>query len=114
MIEAGLLEAVIIFTEVVCGKVAVHPVAVLQTEYSLWTRDIEAEILPMVKKLDIGLSNLPLLNQLAETVHAVLNGRGLADAMKVKQIDLRFIRSPCCRQNILYGPGILKRRSCRW
>lgn len=34
---------------------AVHPVAVLQTEYSLWTRDIEAEILPMVEKLDIGL-----------------------------------------------------------
>lgn len=25
---------------------AVHPVAALQTEYSLWTRDVEAEILP--------------------------------------------------------------------
>ncbi|WP_205742691.1 aldo/keto reductase [Onishia niordana] len=33
----------------------VHPVTALQTEYSLWTRDIEAEILPTVEALDIGL-----------------------------------------------------------
>lgn len=34
---------------------AVHPLTALQTEYSLWTRDIEDEILPAVKELDIGL-----------------------------------------------------------
>ncbi|MGW2518553.1 aldo/keto reductase [Streptomyces sp. NPDC001617] len=34
---------------------AVHPVAALQTEYSLWTRDIEAEILPLLRDLGIGL-----------------------------------------------------------
>lgn len=34
---------------------AVHPVAALQTEYSLWTRDVEEAILPAVKALDIGL-----------------------------------------------------------
>ncbi|MFJ9713929.1 aldo/keto reductase [Streptomyces sp. NPDC101234] len=34
---------------------AVHPVAALQTEYSLWTRDIEAEILPVLRELGIGL-----------------------------------------------------------
>ncbi|WP_427925051.1 aldo/keto reductase [Streptomyces sp. cg40] len=34
---------------------AVHPVAALQTEYSLWTRDIEAEILPLLRELRIGL-----------------------------------------------------------
>ena len=33
---------------------AVHPVAVLQTEYSLWSRDVEAEILPVVRELCIG------------------------------------------------------------
>ncbi|MEV4236735.1 aldo/keto reductase [Nocardia sp. NPDC049737] len=33
---------------------AVHPVAALQTEYSLWTRDIEAEILPLLRQLGIG------------------------------------------------------------
>ena len=34
---------------------AVHPVAALQTEYSLWTRDVEAEILPLLRELGIGL-----------------------------------------------------------
>jgi aryl-alcohol dehydrogenase-like predicted oxidoreductase len=33
---------------------ATHPIAALQTEYSLWTRDIEAEILPTVRELGIG------------------------------------------------------------
>ncbi|OUE07609.1 General stress protein 69 [Clavibacter michiganensis] len=33
---------------------AVHPVAALQTEYSLWTRDIEDEILPLLRELGIG------------------------------------------------------------
>jgi aryl-alcohol dehydrogenase-like predicted oxidoreductase len=33
---------------------AVHPVTALQTEYSLWTRDAEAEVLPLVRELGIG------------------------------------------------------------
>lgn len=33
----------------------VHPVTALQTEYSLWTRDVEAEILPVLRELGIGL-----------------------------------------------------------
>jgi len=32
----------------------VHPITALQTEYSLWTRDVEAEILPAVRELGIG------------------------------------------------------------
>ena len=31
-----------------------HPVSALQTEYSLWTREVEAEILPTVRRLGIG------------------------------------------------------------
>jgi aryl-alcohol dehydrogenase-like predicted oxidoreductase len=34
---------------------AVHPIAALQTEYSLWTRDVEQDILPTLKELGIGL-----------------------------------------------------------
>src|SRR5712672_1598141 len=34
---------------------AVHPVAALQTEYSLWTRDPEAALLPLLRRLGIGL-----------------------------------------------------------
>jgi aryl-alcohol dehydrogenase-like predicted oxidoreductase len=33
---------------------AVHPVTALQTEYSLWSRDPEKEILPVVRELGIG------------------------------------------------------------
>jgi aryl-alcohol dehydrogenase-like predicted oxidoreductase len=33
---------------------AVHPIAALQTEYSLWTRDPEDEILPTVRELGIA------------------------------------------------------------
>ena len=33
---------------------AVHPVTVLQTEYSLWERDPEAELLPLLRELRIG------------------------------------------------------------
>ncbi len=33
---------------------AVYPVAALQTEYSLWTRDPEAELLPLTQELGIG------------------------------------------------------------
>src|SRR6266702_1845826 len=32
----------------------VHPLAALQTEYSLWTRDPEDEILPLLRRLGIG------------------------------------------------------------
>lgn len=33
---------------------AVHPISALQTEYSLWTRDPEDEILPVCRELGIG------------------------------------------------------------
>jgi len=34
---------------------AVHPVTALQSEYSLWERNLEAEILPTLRELGIGL-----------------------------------------------------------
>ncbi|MCU1492590.1 MAG: putative oxidoreductase [Acidimicrobiaceae bacterium] len=33
---------------------ATHPISALQTEYSLWTRDCEEEVLPTVRELGIG------------------------------------------------------------
>jgi aryl-alcohol dehydrogenase-like predicted oxidoreductase len=33
---------------------AIHPIVALQTEYSLWTRDAETEILPTCRELGIG------------------------------------------------------------
>jgi aryl-alcohol dehydrogenase-like predicted oxidoreductase len=47
----GLSEAA---PETIRRAHAVHPITALQTEYSLWTRDPEAEILPLVRELGIG------------------------------------------------------------
>ena len=33
---------------------AVHPISALQTEYSLWSREVEADILPTLRRLNIG------------------------------------------------------------
>jgi aryl-alcohol dehydrogenase-like predicted oxidoreductase len=33
----------------------VHPITALQTEYSLWSRDVEEQILPTLRRLGIGL-----------------------------------------------------------
>lgn len=33
---------------------AIHPISAVQSEYSLWSRDVEAEVLPMLRELGIG------------------------------------------------------------
>jgi aryl-alcohol dehydrogenase-like predicted oxidoreductase len=48
----GLSEA---SAETIRRAHAIHPITALQTEYSLWTRDVEAEILPTLEELGIGL-----------------------------------------------------------
>ena len=60
---AGLVEAGKVrylgLSEVNAGTLraahAVHPITALQTEYSLWERDVEAEILPTARELGISL-----------------------------------------------------------
>src|SRR5712671_3945453 len=47
----GLSEAA---PETVRRAHAVHPVTALQSEYSLWTRDPEEQILPLMRELGIG------------------------------------------------------------
>ncbi|TPG19011.1 aldo/keto reductase [Pedococcus bigeumensis] len=51
VLRFGLSEA---SPETIRRAHAVHPVSALQTEYSLWTRDPEAEILPLLRELGIG------------------------------------------------------------
>jgi aryl-alcohol dehydrogenase-like predicted oxidoreductase len=48
----GLSEA---SAETIRRAHAVHPITAVQSEYSLWTRDVEAEILPTLKELGIAL-----------------------------------------------------------
>ncbi len=47
----GLSEA---GPETIRKAAATHPIAALQSEYSLWERDVEEEILPLCRELDIG------------------------------------------------------------
>jgi len=51
VLHIGLSEA---GPETIRRAHAVHPLAALQTEYSLWTRDPEAELLPLLRELGIG------------------------------------------------------------
>ncbi|MET1026892.1 MAG: aldo/keto reductase [Dongiaceae bacterium] len=55
---------------------AIHPIAALQSEYSLWTRDVEAEILPACRELGIAfVASSPL-------------GRGMLTGALPKVADL--------------------------
>jgi aryl-alcohol dehydrogenase-like predicted oxidoreductase len=47
----GLSEAE---PDIIARAHRLHPVSALQTEYSLWSREVEAEILPTIRQLDIG------------------------------------------------------------
>ncbi|MFS1511479.1 aldo/keto reductase [Chengkuizengella sp. SCS-71B] len=47
----GLCE---VTSEQLTAAHAVHPITALQTEYSLWSRDVEAEILKTCRELNVG------------------------------------------------------------
>jgi aryl-alcohol dehydrogenase-like predicted oxidoreductase len=47
----GLSEA---DPETIARAHRVHPVSALQTEYSLWSREVESQILPTIRRLGIG------------------------------------------------------------
>src|SRR6476469_2670931 len=52
VLHLGLSEA---GAETIRRAHAVHPITAVQWEYSLWTRDVEAEVKPAAEELDIGL-----------------------------------------------------------
>ena len=51
ILHIGLSEAA---PDTIRRAQAVHPIAAVQTEYSIWTRDPEAEVLPTCRELGIG------------------------------------------------------------
>ena len=66
----GLSEAA---AETIRRAHAVHPISALQSEYSLWTRDVEDEILPTIRDLGIGLVGYSPLGRgfLSGRIHSV-------------------------------------------
>src|SRR6201997_3101412 len=66
---------------------SVHPIAALQTEYSLWERHVESEILPTVRELGIGFVPYSPLGR------GFLTGK-ITDPSKLGPKDARAIRYP--------------------
>jgi aryl-alcohol dehydrogenase-like predicted oxidoreductase len=62
---------------------AVHPITALQTEYSLFTRDLEDEILPVLRELGIGLVPYSPLGR------GILTG-AITDASSLESGDARL------------------------
>jgi aryl-alcohol dehydrogenase-like predicted oxidoreductase len=58
LVEKGIVKCIGL-SEASAGSIrraaSVHTITALQIEYSLWTRDIEAEVLPAIRELGIGL-----------------------------------------------------------
>jgi aryl-alcohol dehydrogenase-like predicted oxidoreductase len=75
----GLSEAA---PETIRRAHAVHPISALQTEYSLWSRDVEEELLPTIRELGIGLVAYSPLGR------GFLTGR-IAGAEDLEQGDFR-------------------------
>ena len=80
----GLSEASV---ETIRRAHAVHPIAALQTEYSLWTRDVETDILPTVRELGIGFVPYSPLGR------GFLTGK-IKDKNSFSADDFRSSRSP--------------------
>jgi aryl-alcohol dehydrogenase-like predicted oxidoreductase len=74
---------------------SVHPITALQTEYSLWARDVEDEILPACRRLGIGFVAYAPLGRGLLTGHV----RSLSD---IAEHDLR-------RRQPRFQPGNLER-----
>ena len=91
---------------------AVHPVTAVQSEYSLWTRDPEAEVLPVCEELGIGFVPWSPLGQgfLTGTVDATMTfditsdlratfPRFTPEAMKANQPVVDLLRAVAKRKN---------------
>jgi aryl-alcohol dehydrogenase-like predicted oxidoreductase len=66
---------------------AVHPIVALQTEYSLWTRDVEADILPVCRELNLAFIPYSPLGR------GFLTGT-IKDYSELAESDVRRARMP--------------------
>jgi aryl-alcohol dehydrogenase-like predicted oxidoreductase len=67
---------------------AVHPISAVQTEYSLWTRDPEEEVIPACRELGIGFVPYSPLGR------ALLAGKVMSSDQFQKEGDARLQRFP--------------------
>jgi aryl-alcohol dehydrogenase-like predicted oxidoreductase len=81
---------------------AVHPIAALQSEYSLWTRDMEAEILPLCRELGIGFVAYSPLGR--GFLSARIDGPEALDGKDRRREHPRFADANLARNAALLGP----------
>jgi aryl-alcohol dehydrogenase-like predicted oxidoreductase len=80
----------------------VHPITAVQIEYSLWTRDVEATILPLLRELGIGLVAYAPLG------HGFLTGR-VRDPQKLGTADFRRTQPRFAVQNLVHNLALVDR-----
>jgi aryl-alcohol dehydrogenase-like predicted oxidoreductase len=81
---------------------AVHPITAVQTEYSLWTRDVEAEILPTLDELGIALVAYSPLGR------GFLSGR-FTSAEELDEGDYRRFGPRFTGQNLVQNQALAQR-----
>jgi aryl-alcohol dehydrogenase-like predicted oxidoreductase len=81
---------------------AVHPVTALQTEYSLWSREPEAEILPVVRELGIGFVPYSPLGR------GFLTGT-IRSLDQLDESDFRRFNPRFAGENLAHNIGIVER-----
>lgn len=80
----------------------VHTIAALQTEYSIWTRDVEADILPVCRELGIGFVAYSPLGR------GFLTGM-IKDAKELSESDFRRIAPRFQDENMKKNLAIVAR-----
>ncbi|GMY27313.1 perakine reductase-like [Fagus crenata] len=79
---------------------AVHPITALQMEYSLWTRDIEDEIIPLCRELGIGIVAYSPLG------HGFFGGKAVVESLPNESflaIHPRFMGENLEKNKLLYA-----------
>lgn len=81
---------------------AVHPIAALQTEYSLWTRDPEGEILPTCRELGVGFVAYSPLGR------GILSGK-IRSVDDLAESDYRRTSPRFTGENLAYNLSLVER-----
>lgn len=76
---------------------AVHPITAVQMEWSLWSRDIEDDIVPLCRELGIGIVPYSPLGR------GFFGGRSAVDATSFLSIHPRFTGENVEKNKVLYA-----------
>uniref|UniRef100_A0A5B6Z7G6 Putative perakine reductase-like n=2 Tax=Davidia involucrata TaxID=16924 RepID=A0A5B6Z7G6_DAVIN len=90
---------------------AVHPITALQMEYSLWSRDIEEEIIPLCRELGIGIVPYCPIGR------GFFGGRGIVESVpqnSLLEVHPRFTGQNFEQNKIIYAriEALAKKHGC--